>query len=65
MKIVTISQTRRQSVMEACTNIVVGYTINMLANIVLFPLFGGLSPWNKTYCWACSILGSKGVVSPT
>lgn len=40
MKIITISQTRWQSIQEQCTNIVVGYTINILANIILFPLFG-------------------------
>lgn len=33
-------QTRAQSAIEAAMNILVGYTINMLANFALFPLFG-------------------------
>ena len=33
-------QTRKQSAIEAMMNIVVGYTINFIANMTLFPLFG-------------------------
>lgn len=33
-------QTRRQSLIEAWTNIVVGFGITALANALLFPLFG-------------------------
>jgi hypothetical protein len=35
-----MSQTRAQSVFEAATNILVGWTINLLANFAIFPLFG-------------------------
>jgi hypothetical protein len=35
-----MSQTRRGSAIEAVTNILVGYTINMIANFAIFPLFG-------------------------
>lgn len=33
-------QTRRHSAYEAVTNIVIGYTINMFANFLIFPHFG-------------------------
>jgi len=33
-------QLRRHSLLEACTNIVIGYTVNLLANFVIFPLWG-------------------------
>lgn len=33
-------QTRKQSAIEAMMNIVIGYTINFAANLLLFPLFG-------------------------
>lgn len=33
-------QTRKQSAIEATANILVGYTINFIANMTLFPLFG-------------------------
>ena len=33
-------QLKRHSLLESATNIVVGYTINMLANFVIFPLWG-------------------------
>ena len=33
-------QTRKQSAIEAVMNILVGYTINFIANFTLFPLFG-------------------------
>jgi predicted Na+-dependent transporter len=35
-----VTQTRRRSAVEAVTNVAVGYTINMLANFLIFPLFG-------------------------
>lgn len=35
-----MSQTRRQSAIEAVTNIAVGYSVNMAANFLIFPLFG-------------------------
>ena len=35
-----MSQTRQQSTIESVMNIIVGYTINMVANFTLFPLFG-------------------------
>lgn len=35
-----MSQTRKQSAIEAVANILVGYTVNMLANFAIFPLFG-------------------------
>lgn len=35
-----MSQTKRQSLLEAGTNIAVGYGVNMAANFALFPLFG-------------------------
>lgn len=37
-------QTKKQSAIEAAANILVGYTVNMLANFAIFPLFG----WNIT-----------------
>jgi len=33
-------QTRSQSATEAVMNILIGYTINFIANFTLFPLFG-------------------------
>ena len=33
-------QSKRASMAEAIVNILVGYSINMLANFTLFPLFG-------------------------
>ena len=33
-------QLKKHSLFEAITNIVVGYTINLLANFVIFPLWG-------------------------
>lgn len=33
-------QLKKHSLFEAVTNIVVGYTINLLANFVIFPLWG-------------------------
>lgn len=35
-----MSQTKRQSAIEAVMNMVIGYSINMIANFTLFPLFG-------------------------
>ena len=35
-------QTRKQSAIESAMNIVVGFSISMFANFVIFPLFG----WN-------------------
>lgn len=35
-----MTQTRRQSAVESVTNLVVGYTINMGANFVIFPIMG-------------------------
>ncbi len=35
-----MSQTRRQSMIEAIINVVVGFTINMVLNFTVFPLFG-------------------------
>lgn len=35
-----MSQSRRNSLIEACTNIAVGYGLAVLTQIVAFPLFG-------------------------
>jgi NhaP-type Na+/H+ or K+/H+ antiporter len=35
-----MSQSRKGSAYEAVMNVLVGYTINMLANFAIFPLFG-------------------------
>ena len=35
-----MSQTRKESATEAVVNILVGYTVNLLANFSIFPLFG-------------------------
>lgn len=35
-----MTQTRKQSAIEAMMNILIGYTINFIANLTLFPLFG-------------------------
>ena len=35
-----MAQTRRQSLNEAFANILVGYTVNMMANFTIFPWFG-------------------------
>ena len=39
-----MTQTKKQPAIEAVANILVGYTVNMLANFAIFPLFG----WNIT-----------------
>jgi hypothetical protein len=33
-------QTRRHSLIEAAANVAVGYSINVVANLVVLPLFG-------------------------
>ncbi len=33
-------QTKKQSWIEAATNVLVGYWVNMLANFFIFPIFG-------------------------
>ncbi len=35
-----MSQTRKESAIEAIVNIIVGYTVNIMANFAIFPLFG-------------------------
>ncbi len=35
-----MSQTRTHSFIEAWTNIFIGYSINLLANFIIFPLYG-------------------------
>lgn len=35
-----MSQTRKESAIEAVVNILVGYTVNIMANFAIFPLFG-------------------------
>ncbi len=35
-----MSQTRRGSFVEACTNIFIGFSINYSANLLILPLFG-------------------------
>ena len=37
---VKVGQTRRGSLLESLVNIVVGYSINFTANLLIFPLFG-------------------------
>lgn len=39
---VNVGQTRRGSLLESLVNILVGYSINFTANLLIFPLFG----WN-------------------
>ena len=41
-------QTRWQSFKESCWNILIGYTVNLLANLWIFPLFGfHISIWQN------------------
>lgn len=35
-----MSQTRMGSFVEACINILIGFSINYVANLLIFPLFG-------------------------
>ncbi|MDY7537651.1 hypothetical protein QN372_00680 [Undibacterium sp. RTI2.1] len=35
-----MSQTKKGSLLEAIINVLIGYTINMLANFFIFPIFG-------------------------
>lgn len=35
-----MSQTRLESLVEACTNTIIGFGINYVANLTLFPIFG-------------------------
>ncbi len=37
---VKVGQTRRGSLLESLVNILVGYSINFVANLLIFPLFG-------------------------
>lgn len=39
---VKMGQTRRGSLLESLVNLLVGYSINFTANLLIFPLFG----WN-------------------
>jgi len=43
-----MTQTRKGSLVEAGLNIVIGFTINYVANLLIFPLFGmHISPGNN------------------
>jgi hypothetical protein len=35
-----VSQSRRHSLIEAWANVLVGYTVSMVANFAFFPMFG-------------------------
>lgn len=35
-----MNQTRLGSLYEACFNVVIGFSINYIANLLIFPLFG-------------------------
>lgn len=35
-----MNQTRLGSLIEACINVVIGFSINYFANLLIFPLFG-------------------------
>ena len=35
-----MSQSKKHSAFEAVTNVVIGYVINVIANMVILPLFG-------------------------
>jgi hypothetical protein len=35
-----VTQSRRGSFIEACINVLIGWTINFCANLLIFPLFG-------------------------
>ena len=35
-----MTQTRKESATEAIVDILVGYTVNLMANFAIFPLFG-------------------------
>ena len=35
-----VGQTRRRSLLESLVNILVGYSINFTANLLIFPIFG-------------------------
>ncbi len=35
-----MSQSKLGSFIEACINVVIGFTINYIANLLIFPLFG-------------------------
>ena len=37
---VNVGQSRRRSLLESFINILVGYSINFTANLLIFPLFG-------------------------
>ena len=37
---VNVGQTRRRSLLESLVNILVGYSINFTANLLIFPIFG-------------------------
>lgn len=39
-----MNQTRLGSLIEACINVVIGFSINFVANLLVFPLFG----WHVT-----------------
>lgn len=42
-----MAQSRRGSAVEAVANVAVGYSVNMLANILIFPLFGWHITWSQ------------------
>lgn len=46
-----MTQTRKQSAIEAVANVVIGFSINFTANATLFPLFG----------WAISVEQNLGL----
>jgi len=46
-----VSQSRRGSFVEAWINVLIGFTINFMANLVIFPIFG----------WQISVMENLGL----
>lgn len=39
-----MSQTRKMSLVESITNVLIGYTISIMAQLIIFPMFGIIIP---------------------
>lgn len=42
-----MSQSRLHSFIESCTNVALGLGVNLVANIMIFPLFGWRINWRQ------------------
>ena len=52
-----VSQSRRMSALETCTNVCTGYVLAVATQVVVFPLFGLEPDWHEHYTIAAIFTG--------